>query len=202
MTWYLWVAVAALFAVGLCLLLGAKKAHWNTRSLANAAMCMAIGFVLGCIKLWEAPSGGAVTPASMLPLIMFCLAAGWRQGLAMGFAYGLLTLLQGAYIIHPVQMLLDYPLAYAAIALCCIVHPMRIPDTWKLPVGALFASVGRLAMAVLSGVCFFADAAGEEGALLYSIAYNFSYMAWDFALCLIVACIPGMNRLWKMLKTK
>ena len=59
----------------------------------------------------------------------------------------------------------------------------------------LLAAVGRYAMAVLSGTVFFAEYAGDQNALVYSLVYNISYIGPDVLVCMIVSCIPGMARL-------
>jgi thiamine transporter len=119
-----------------------------------------------------------------------------------GCACGLLHLVSDPYIIHPVQMLVDYPLAYGAIALSYVAVLLPIDKRWQLPVAALFGGLGRYCMEVLSGVVFFAEYAGDQNALVYSMVYNLSYMAPDALVCILVSCIPGMPRLVKMIRGK
>ena len=110
MHWYTAAILVVLIAMGLVISLS-KKSKWTARRLSYAAMCIAIAFVLSCIKLFRMPQGGSVTPAAMLPLIMFALACGPVQGLTIGCAFGLLQLIEDPYVIHPIQLLCDYPLA-------------------------------------------------------------------------------------------
>ena len=138
----------------------------------------------------------------MLPLVMFMLACGPLQGFVVGCAFGLLQLITDPYVIHPVQLLVDYPLAYGAMILGCIAAVLPIKKPWKLPVAVLLAGVGRYAMAVLSGAVFFAEYAGEQNAWIYSLGYNISYLGPDTLVCAVVACIPGMHRLVDMIGKK
>lgn len=193
--WYAWVIVAALAVAGVLLAMSAKKTAWDSRRLAIGAMCIAIAFVLNCIPLFRLPQGGLITPASLLPLIIFMLAVGPLQGLVVGCAFGFLMLIADPYVIHPVQLLVDYPLAYGAMILGCLAALLPIDKRWKLPVAALLAGVGRYVMAVLSGAIFFAEYAGEQNAWVYSLVYNISYIGPDILVCMLVACIPGMSRL-------
>ena len=125
-------------------------------------MCIAISFVLSMIKLFRMPQGGSVTPASMLPMVLFALACGPAQGIVAGCAYGLLQLIEDFYVIHPLQLLVDYPLAFAAVALCCLVNVLPIQNARvKLVVAVLLGYLGRYLMATISGAVFFAEVRGR-----------------------------------------
>lgn len=200
--WYAWAVVAALIVAAVLLAAGGKKTAWNSRRISMGAMCIAIAFVLSCIQLVRMPQGGLITPAAMLPLVMFMVACGPLQGFVVGCAFGLLQLITDPYVIHPIQLLLDYPLAYGAMILCCLTAALPIDKRWKLPLAALLAGVGRYVMAVLSGAIFFAEYAGEQNAWVYSLVYNISYIGPDVLVCMLVACIPGMPRLVEMIREK
>ena len=104
------VAVAALIAVLAVL----NKKHVNaaptvekkgkkltTRMLVQGALCIALAFVLSYIKLFSMPMGGSITLFSMLPIFVFAWMYGPAAGLLAGFAYSLLQVVQGAYVVHP-----------------------------------------------------------------------------------------------------
>jgi thiamine transporter len=194
--------IGSAIAAGVLLALNGKKIRWDSRSLAMGAMCIAIAFVLSCIRLYRMPQGGSITPASMLPLILFMVACGPLKGFIVGCVFGLLKLLADPYIIHPIQLLMDYPLAYGAMILGCLAALFPLKDQWKLPIAVLLACIGGWIMSVLSGVIFFAESAGEQNALVYSMVYNLSYMAPDALVCILVSCIPGMPRLVNMIRKK
>ena len=200
--WYTWAVLAALIMAAVALAAGSRKIKWDSRRLAMGAMCIAIAFVLSCIRLFRMPQGGSITPAAMLPLVMFMVAGGPLPGFVVGCAYGLLQLITDPYVIHFVQLLVDYPLAYGAMILGCLAMLLPIQKRWKLPVAVLLAGVGRYVMAVLSGVVFFAEYAGEQNALVYSLGYNISYLGPDTLVCAVVACIPGMSRLVDMIQKR
>ncbi len=212
--WYVWAILAALVLLAVVLLASARKTAWTSRRIAMGAMCISIAFVLSCIRLYRMPQGGSITPASMLPLILFMVACGPLQGFVVGCTFGLLKLIADPYIIHPVQMLVDYPLAYGAMILGCLACCLpgkksadgsgaaRLPNAAVLPVAALLGGIARYLMSVLSGVVFFAESAGEQNAIIYSLVYNITYMGPDIAVCVLVACIPGMYRLVEILRGK
>ena len=185
--------LVVLMIVGL--VFSAKRVKWNAAMIAKAAICIALAYVLGMIKLFRMPMGGSVTPASLLPLILFALAFGPLEGLLVGCTYGLLDLLIDPYVIHPLQLLVDYPMAYAAVALCCVAKLFPVKDSFKLPIAGFFGYLGKYIMAVLSGVVFFAEYAGDQGALAYSLLYNLNYTGWEVLICIAISLIPGMARL-------
>ena len=200
--WYTWAVVIALAVAGVILYMSSRRVRWNSRHIAMAAMCIAIGFVLSCIRLFHVPQGGSVTPASMLPMVMFMLACGPLEGFVAGCAFGLLQLLADPWVIHPIQLLVDYPLAYGAMALACLAAVIPVNERLQLPLAVLLAAIGRYAMAVLSGTVFFAEYAGDQNALVYSLIYNVSYLGPDTLVCMIVAFIPGLPRLVEMIRKR
>ena len=133
-----WILLGVLIVLAVVLMLFArKKQQWNAKMLASAAICIALSFVLSYIRLFKLPQGGSVTPASLLPIIAFAYAYGAVPGLLVGFAYGLLQMIQDPYIVGVVQALLDYPLAFGCIALAGIAR--KLPDTYGWLVGVLLA---------------------------------------------------------------
>lgn len=197
-----WIAVGALAAL-MCvgLVFSRRRVKWDARMLAKAALCLALSYLLGLIRLFRMPMGGSVTLAAMLPLVLLAYAFGPLEGVLTGCAYGLLALMIDPYVIHPVQLLLDYPIAYAALSLGCLAKKLPLNEKLRLPAACLLAYLGRWAAAVLSGVVFFAEYAGEQGALLYSVIYNLSYLAPEAAICVAVCLIPGMHRLPALIRT-
>lgn len=198
--WYTAVILVVLLALGI-IVYRQKKTSWTTAQLSFAAMCIAISFVLSMIKLFRMPQGGSVTPASMLPMVLFALACGPAQGIVAGCAYGLLQLIEDFYVIHPLQLLVDYPLAFAAVALCCLVNVLPIQNARvKLVVAVLLGYLGRYLMATISGAVFFAESAGEQNAWIYSLGYNISYLGVEAVISAAIVCIPGFDRLLETMR--
>ena len=119
----LWIALAVV--VALCVIFAAlvkTRRKWNARMLASGALCVALSFVLSCIRLYRMPTGGSVTPGSMLPLMLFSVAYGAGPGLLAGLVYGVLQYLQGGWWLNVWQFLLDYILAFTVLGLAGIAH--------------------------------------------------------------------------------
>ena len=189
-----WVLAGALAALGVVLLVIARgHIRWTARMLANAALCLALAFVLSYIKLFDLPQGGAVTAASLLPIVAFAYSYGLAPGLVVGVAYGLLQMIQDPWIVTPVQAILDYPLAFACIALAAVAR--RLPDSWGWLAGMALAAVGRFVCHTFTGVVFFAEYAEGTGMspFVYSVSYN-SFVFVDMAICAVVMAFPQVRR--------
>jgi len=199
--WYTVAVILSLIALCVVLYLAARRTRWDSRRIANAAMCISIAFILSCIKLYRMPQGGSITPAAMLPLVAFAVACEPLQGAIVGCAYGLIGLIQDPYVIHPIQLLVDYPLASGAIALGGLVCFIPLKKELKLPLAVLIGGIGRYAMAVLSGAVFFAEYAPVgQSALVYSLLYNLTYIGPDVALCCLIAFLPGISRIVDLIR--
>ncbi len=188
-----WVLAGALVALGVVLLVIARgHIRWTARMLANAALCLALAFVLSYIKLFDLPQGGAVTAASLLPIVAFAYSYGLAPGLVVGVAYGLLQMIQDPWIVTPVQAILDYPLAFACIALAAVAR--KLPDSWGWLAGMALAAVGRFVCHTFTGVVFFAEYAEGTGMtpFVYSVSYN-SFVFVDMAICAVVMAFPQVR---------
>lgn len=180
---YLSAVLAVAVIIGLSFI-DRQKPIFDARSLAYAGICVAMSYALSYIKLWDMPSGGSVTLASLLPLMLYSYIFGAKKGVFVGFVYGTLQAVQDPWIIHPAQFVLDYPAAFAAIGLAGLFR--ELPKAEKAPqvkfaIGALVAGTLRFVCHVLSGV--FAFSANAEGAnvFLFSLGYN-SYVFIDAAI--------------------
>lgn len=169
---------------------GDKRKMSDTRSIVYGAISIALSFALSYAKLFKLPQGGSVTFASLLPLMVYCCMFGTRWGLVVCTIYGVLQALQDPFIIHPMQFLLDYPLAFGLIGVSGIFMEKGVFKEKKIVaflLGGIIAVVLRYACHVCSGVFAFADYADLDkygSAIVYSMAYN-SFTFVDMALALV-----------------
>ena len=169
---------------------GDKRKMSDTRSIVYGAISIALSFALSYAKLFKLPQGGSVTFASLLPLMVYCCMFGTRRGLVVCTIYGVLQALQDPFIIHPMQFLLDYPLAFGIIGVSGIFMEKGVFKEKKIVaflLGGIIAVVLRYACHVCSGVFAFADYADLDkygSAIVYSMAYN-SFTFVDMALALV-----------------
>ena len=203
-----WILLVVLVAAAAALLLIARnKQKWTPQMMANAAICMALSFVLSYIRLFKLPQGGSVTAASLLPIAAFAFYHGTIPGLVVGIAYGFLQMIQDPWIVGAVQAALDYPLAFGCIAFAGVAGQLarktKIHDLICWIGGVAAVGLGRFICHVLSGVVFFAEYAEGSGLspLVYSLSYN-SFVFVDLAICLLVVAFPQVRKALSRMNTK
>jgi thiamine transporter len=161
------------------------NAFRDTRVLTEAALAIALAFVLGLIKIFQMPFGGSIS-LEMIPLILLALRQGPVVGVVAGSAYGLLNLAVGPVVVHPVQVLFDYPLAFGALGLAGFFRP----TVRGAVIGATVAVLARLVCHFVSGVVFFASYAPEGwNPYVYSGAYNAAYLVPSLVIALVVVVV-------------
>ena len=194
------VIMALLVAV---YILGGKKDVNNTRALVYGAVAVALSFALSYARLFKLPQGGSVTFASLLPLMIYCMMFGTRRGLLVCLVYGTLQALQDPYIIHPMQFLLDYPLAFGLIGVSGIFVEKNLfkNKIVGFVLGAVLAVGLRYACHVCSGVFAFADyfywdselMSKYDSAAVYSLAYN-SFALVDMAIAIVAGSLMLLSK--------
>ncbi len=183
------LAVLILLFIGLVLMVRFGKIKFTPRLISHMALAIAMAVILDMIVLFRMPQGGSVTPGSMVPLVLLALAYGPSVGLLGGFVFGLLNLLLGAYILQPVQVLLDYPLPFMFIGLAG-----AFPK--HMNAGTVFAFFLRLISHIVSGVVFFYMYTPEGmSPLWYSISYNGSFLLAEVTIVLVLLNILPVQRL-------
>ena len=174
-------------------LVGDKNAKFNTKALSYGAVCVALSFALSYVKFFSMPQGGSVTFASLLPLALYSYMFGTRRGVIVGVVYGLLQFVQSPQFYQPVQVLIDYPIAFGAIGLAGLARNFKLLKGNAIAefcVGATIAVVLRYLAHTLSGYfVFYSWAPIDEGytALTWTLVYNL-YVLVDLAIVLAMGC--------------
>ncbi len=169
---------------------GAKNGRLTIKQLTFCAMAVALGMVLSNIKLFDLPYGGSVTLLSMLVICLPGYFFGLGAGLMTALAYGVLQLLIDPYILFPLQLVVDYVLAFGALGLSGLFSNAKN----GLVKGYITAVLGRYVFAVISGWIFFGEYAWEGWAPLpYSLAYNGSYLFAEAAISIVIILLPPVK---------
>jgi len=161
----------------------AQQSALKVKVLAEAIVFIALTIVLKDVlpPIYEMPQGGSVTIAGLVPLLWFALRRGLKYGLFAGFVYGLIhAFLPGAYIMHPVQGLLDYPIAFAALGLAGSFRKIPI-------IGVAVGIVGRFLSSFAAGIVFFTSLSIDG--IYASAVYNGTYLIPEFIISAIVIYI-------------
>ena len=176
-----------------------SKQNNNLKSLVLCSILVALAAALGMIKLLHLPYGGSITLLSMLACTLCGYYCGLAKGLTAGLALGLLNLVLGGYVVHPVQLVLDYFLAFTALGLSGLTYK------WKngLISGYIIGVCGRFVCSFLSGYIFFAEYAPEGmNPIVYSLIYNFICFGVEALITVIIISIPVINNFFKRTKTQ
>jgi len=141
--------------------------------LSETAGAVALAGALSLVKVFTFPQGGSVTLASMVPIFLLALRRGWKIGILGGLMLGLVVLIEEPFVVHPVQLLLDYPIAFGTLGLAGFFRRQPL-------VGVGIGMVARFAAHFVSGVVFFASYAGDLDPYTYSAIYNALYLIPEF----------------------
>ena len=185
----------------------ANPARWSTAAIAEMAIAVALAAALGLVKLFVMPQGGSVS-LEMLPILFIAVRRGLVPGITVGVVYGFVQLLlPGAFLVQPVQVLLDYPLAFGALGLAALVPvpaspvrlawreirpaPARVLPFLALLSGAVVLGVGaRFVCHFLSGIIFFGSyAPAGQAVWIYSLTYNLLYLAPEAVLTVVLLAL-------------
>ena len=173
----------------------------KTKQLVFSAMAIALATVISVvIKLPSLPNGGSTTLFSML---LVCLIGYWYgpvTGLIGALAYGVLQFITGPYVIHPAQVLLDYPLAFAALGLSGFFSNKKN----GLITGFLVGASGRFFFHMISGLIFYTtyvdNFSGNAAAIWASTVYNLSYILPEVVLTLVLLAVPAVRKTFARIK--
>jgi len=191
---------------GRLVVVNANPTRWTTAAIAEMAIAVALAAAIGLLKLFVMPQGGSVS-LEMIPILFIAIRRGLVPGLTVGVVYGFVQLLlPGAFLVQPVQVLLDYPLAFGALGLAALVPVPAWPrrssegDALASPVGSarpwFFAAlIGAVVIGVaarfvchfLSGIIFFASyAPAGQPVWIYSLTYNLLYLVPEALLTIVL----------------
>ena len=160
----------------------------RTVVMVEGALCIALSVVLSYLKLFRMPQGGSLT-LELVPLIVFAYRRGIKWGCGAGALAGVLHIMLGGYVVHPVQAVLDYPVAYAAMGLAGLWRNSKITSL-------TLAGLAQLLCHVCAGAIFFAAyAPAGTNPWVYSIGYNGLFLGPKLAFSAFATWV-----LWKNLE--
>lgn len=176
---------------------------FSAKQLVFSAVALALGFVTSYVKIIDMPWGGSVTLCSMLFVTLIGYWYGPKIGLTAGFAYGILQFLQGggSYILSPMQVCMDYILAFAALGLSGFFSQKKN----GLLKGYLFAVFIRGLFHTVGGYLYWMDYMPESFpksfAFLYPFAYNYAYLLIEGFITVVILLLPPVKNAMTRVKT-
>jgi thiamine transporter len=160
-----------------------SKKYFSTKILAEIVIFVSLATILSFFKIFSLPQSGSVTLASMVPILWLALRRGPKVGLFGATLYGVVQFAVDPYVYNPVQVLLDYPVAFGALGVAGFFQK-------RFYVGVNLGIFGRFVAHFLSGIIFFASFAPEGmNVLLYSAIYNGSYLLVELVISLYIIYI-------------
>lgn len=170
----------------------------SAKQLTFCAVAMALALVTSFIKVASLPMGGSITLFSMFFMCFIGYLYGPKIGIMTGVAYGILQLIIEPYIYAPLQVLLDYPLAFGALGLSGFFSKKK----FGLTTGVIVGILGRYICHVISGYVFFASYAPEDmNPMIYTLGYNATYIVPELIATVIVVSLPPVMKALKYVKT-
>lgn len=171
-----------------------KKVKLNTRMIVHIGLMLALAIILHNFRLYHMSQGGSVTLGGMIPLLLIAFRYGPAVGYLSGFAYGLINLIQDPFILHPIQVLFDYPLPYMAIGLAGYFKD-------RIFFGAIVGICGRFICHFISGSVFFASYAPVgTSPYWYSFVFNATYLVPELIICLLILRTLPVKRILSQMK--
>ncbi|WP_302177207.1 energy-coupled thiamine transporter ThiT, partial [Megamonas funiformis] len=136
----------------------------------HIGLILALTIILHSIRLYHMPQGGSVTLGGMISLILLSLYYSPSVGYLAGFIYGFINFIQDPFILHPLQVIFDYPLPYMLLSI--VGYFKR-----TILLGASVAIIARFLCHFFSGIIFFADYVPVGTSIYtYSLIFNITYL--------------------------
>ena len=168
-----------------------KKTSSIVTTLCEIGIFAALGFVFdelqGILFKGVFPNGGSIGFA-MIAVLIIAYRRGLWPALLTGLIMGLFDIATNAYIIHPIQLFLDYILPYAFVGFAGLLKPMfdKYEDKksrilWLIA-GTVLGGLLKFTSHYLAGVFFWADPSGfawgleTMNAYLYCFIYNIAFI--------------------------
>ena len=162
--------------------------------LVELGIAIALVVVLSNVRIYKLPQGGSITAGSMVPIFYIALRWGARWGITAGILAGVVNYIFEPFFVHPLQVLLDYPVAFGALGLAGLFQRQRV-------VGIVIGGAGRWLAHFVSGIVYFAQYAPKgTSPAVYSAVYNGSYMLPEVVISVILtlAVLRAMQRIRPM----
>ena len=122
----------------------------DTRSLVAVAVAAGLSVALSFLRLFQMPQGGSIT-LEALPILYLALWRGAGYGVGAGVLSGLVQLLLRPYVVHPIQILLDYPLALGVLGVAGLFRGVADDRAMRVGLSAFFG----VALIATAGVQWF-----------------------------------------------
>lgn len=158
-----------------------------------SAACIALSTVIANFASFHLPFGGSITVFSMLFVTLPGYLFGPVVGISAAVAHGILQFISNPYIVHPLQVIFDYFLAFGALGLSGFFNKGKHGLIKGYSIGVL----GRFIFSSISGMIFFTEYMGVPGkdfiAVMSGILYNLSYIGPEYVITIVLLTVPAVK---------
>ncbi|SDH82069.1 thiamine transporter [Alteribacillus persepolensis] len=142
--------------------------------------------------------GGSIS-FIMIPIFIIAFRRGWKAGVTTGFLTGILQMLFGAIIVHPIQFIIEYPVAYAVLGLAGLFvkgdHFKKAVPAALITLGVAFGTLLRFIDHFGAGLIWFGEyAPAGMPVAVYSAVYNASYLVPEMLITIVVVILISKYR--------
>jgi thiamine transporter len=173
-----------------------ERRFLDIRVLTEIIVLAALSTVLYALTLpfLTLPYGGSVTAGCMIPIIWLSFRRGTKIGVTGGLVFGIVALvvdvirLPYSPILNPLQVFLEYPLAFGSIGLAGLMKTRVTTSPIYPAIGVAIGTVGRFLCHFIAGIVFWI--------LIYQIplydmvvlsaVYNGSFLLVEFVITAII----------------
>lgn len=166
-----------------------KKQIFPTKLLAEIIVLVAMAGALSLVShlFFSLPEGGSIN-LGMVPIFWLAFRRGPKIGVFAGAVFGFVDLAIEPFVVHPVQLILDYPLAFAVLGLAGFFRKQPV-------VGVVVGVAARFVSHFVSGVVYFANYAPEGmSPIVYSALYNGTYLIPSMIICGVIIGIMQKSK--------
>ena len=165
---------------------GRKTILFISEAAIFTDLALVLDFISGMYLNFAWLQGGSISLA-MVPIFIMCFRWGPKGGFLVALLTGVLQIFWG-YIYHPVQVILDYPLAYGVCGVASLFFKQIKSSTGFKQVLFIAAATTlavtlRMIPAVISGCVYFSTPPWG------SIVYNGSYLIPSLFICMFVTIL-------------
>ena len=188
------LSIAALLGLMIVILalIRFKKIKLDSKTMARIGLVLALATILDFVKIIDLPNGiGSINLGSVVPIIVIALFYGAEIGMLTGLLFGLINLIISPYIVHPLQLLFDYPLPYMALGLAGYFKNRKL-------IGASVGMFFKFIFHFISGFLFFGQFAPDGWSpALYSLVANASYVGSNLIIVIVLILILPIDTVFK-----
>ena len=188
------MSILAIVAVILLILaiIKFKKIDLDAQIISRIGIALALASILNMFKISVLPNGGgSISIGSMLPILLIAFIYGPHIGLLTGFLFGIISLIINPFILHPIQVLFDYPLPFMAVGIAGYFRK-------NMFLGTTIGMFLKFLCHFISGYIFFGEYAWAGWSpILYSLTVNGLMVGGELLICLVLIAILPINRIIK-----